>query len=74
MHDTTRPTCAVGGTFRRGMQIAACGSAIGGTQCGATPGTCEHQREAVRQPADTGVLNPRAAWPFPVTTHPDLDS
>lgn len=53
MIDTNRPTCAVRGVIAPG---ALCPQVIVGMQfCGAKPGTCEHQREPARQPADTGL-------------------
>jgi len=49
MIDTNRPTCAITATR------SICASALDHRQCGAAPGSCQHQREPVSQPANSGM-------------------
>lgn len=53
MRDTTRPTC--GASPSAGRAALRCMHLQPGEQCGAAPGSCEHQREAPRQPAMSGM-------------------
>lgn len=53
MIDTNRPVCGAAVTAPDARM--RCMHAIAGSHCAAQPGTCQHQRDTVRQPAGGGL-------------------